>query len=589
MHHLPITALQKLLMQCLFSKIRPQIALQPLRQSQAFSLQQRLFSIIHDYFGFPFSPGLDILLLPIQNHGFGFPSIVRLNLSLALSGLLCDLNHHLPIFATMARITLADWKCTINRCIFPLAGDGLRIHHSPSHPHLPHAFVVAHSILLDLSLHIHPTDQSHIRSGNITLPHIAAQTRPNFPTPSLHTLLMFCRENFAFLRQWGSWSDSPNSVSCFSPFPSNPSPPGSTPHSHWPAVVRWLRNLPISLLSVGDFLLTFDRSHRRQQAFHHILSSSSLTSFARPGASFISPDNHLLWASDGSACPDSPSVIASVFGPSSVAFHFNASSHNIIHAEIFGLILAAILAISQNSPLPVRILTDHLNSVRLLQDARFFPLPSHFWNAVSGRAFYQWLIHLLRQLPVDSIDIVHIKAHTDLSDTPSLMNCAADHIAVSPHLHPAYTPVAPEPTFDMDEFALWSSSKGYIDSNLSLLSDDLLIACTMSSFAHDLSLCMPSPLYHHHHPPSYPYERAYSAYSALVQLYARSGQLPSNLLLCSRNLSPTSKCCFGCTCSEDDHHIFVVCPHFRNLHDIATRCKWEINQIIPDYSPLLGV
>ncbi|KAJ7891485.1 hypothetical protein B0H13DRAFT_1569057, partial [Mycena leptocephala] len=63
-------------------------------------------------------------------------------------------------------------------------------------------------------------------------------------------------------------------------------------------------------------------------------------------------------------------------------------------------------------------------------------------------------------------------------------------------------------------------------------------------------------------PHEFPYTHAFSAYSALVQLYARSGQLPTADLLHSRGHLTSPDCRLGCAAIEDAHHIFVDCTHY---------------------------
>ncbi|KAJ6469751.1 hypothetical protein C8R47DRAFT_766938 [Mycena vitilis] len=69
-------------------------------------------------------------------------------------------------------------------------------------------------------------------------------------------------------------------------------------------------------------------------------------------------------------------------------------------------------------------------------------------------------------------------------------------------------------------------------------------------------------LYDSKPPPEYSYTHAYSAYSAVVQLYARSGQLPTADTLYSRGKIPSPRCRMGCDAIEDQHHIFVECPRY---------------------------
>ncbi|KAI1786591.1 hypothetical protein LXA43DRAFT_848408, partial [Ganoderma leucocontextum] len=77
------------------------------------------------------------------------------------------------------------------------------------------------------------------------------------------------------------------------------------------------------------------------------------------------------------------------------------------------------------------------------------------------------------------------------------------------------------------------------------------------------------PLYDTHPPPPHPYIRASSAYSALVQLYARSSQLDAAFTRYRRFGDVAPSCHFGCDTLETAHHLFVQCPRFADLRDNA--------------------
>jgi hypothetical protein len=68
-------------------------------------------------------------------------------------------------------------------------------------------------------------------------------------------------------------------------------------------------------------------------------------------------------------------------------------------------------------------------------------------------------------------------------------------------------------------------------------------------------------------PPLHPYTHASSSFSAVVQLYTCSGQLPTNLSRATCFHSGDLFCHFGCRSLEDAHHIFMHCPRFSNLRD----------------------
>ncbi|KAF6743690.1 hypothetical protein DFP72DRAFT_827283, partial [Ephemerocybe angulata] len=89
-------------------------------------------------------------------------------------------------------------------------------------------------------------------------------------------------------------------------------------------------------------------------------------------------------------------------------------------------------------------------------------------------------------------------------------------------------------------------------------------------------------LYDPYPPPTYPYHRALSSFSAVVQFYARSNQLDSSQNLAARMSSTDGRCCFGCLTYESAHHLFVECPHFDEIRRRTT------NQIISRATTILN-
>src|SRR6266581_3407617 len=131
-----------------------------------------------------------------------------------ISALLRDLNHHLPLFSTMARITLADWTCSVAHCQSPLASTSpafarsyTRLQHK-----LPRAWVVVHSVLRELHISIVDTDVSHLFTGQVALQHLArsspASARPPLPP---HLLPGLASAGFTPRRIKPSCADCPNS------------------------------------------------------------------------------------------------------------------------------------------------------------------------------------------------------------------------------------------------------------------------------------------------------------------------------------------------------------------------------------------
>jgi len=152
------------------------------------------------------------------------------------------------------------------------------------------------------------------------------------------------------------------------------------------------------------------------------------------------------------------------------------------------------------------------------------------------------------------------------TDPASITNDFVDSLASRaqtsfPLLHPV-----PLPTFFMDKFTPYLPPFHFIDSHLSALLDSLIASCSL----HDLSF---GPLhtlcpffYNSFTPPPHPYLCASSAFSAVVQLYTWSAQLPTNVPLASQFGDWSTFCRYGCPALEDPYHIFVSCPAFQGLH-----------------------
>lgn len=72
----------------------------------------------------------------------------------------------------MARITLADWTCSINNCRNPLDGDGLHHKFSRYWSKLPGAWIVGQEGMIRTLVSLRATDYSFITKGEISISHI---------------------------------------------------------------------------------------------------------------------------------------------------------------------------------------------------------------------------------------------------------------------------------------------------------------------------------------------------------------------------------------------------------------------------------
>jgi hypothetical protein len=109
--------------------------------------------------------------LPVSQHGFGFPSIARINTGLSIEGLLRDLSHHIPAYRSMALITRADWTCEKNGCVNPLDGIGLQKDHLHRIKSIPANWIIAQKMMGSISLFLREMDQSYIAEGEVSLSH----------------------------------------------------------------------------------------------------------------------------------------------------------------------------------------------------------------------------------------------------------------------------------------------------------------------------------------------------------------------------------------------------------------------------------
>ncbi|KII84505.1 hypothetical protein PLICRDRAFT_117547 [Plicaturopsis crispa FD-325 SS-3] len=478
----PITLMAKITQQNIISRCRALLSIQPIKQSDAATLDRQIAAKVHALSGFPYAPNTAILTLPISMHGIGFPSVARINAGICIEGIARDLNHHIPAYRDMARLTLADWTCSINGCVFPLDGTGLNRDFSHYHKRLPAAWIVAQKLMSSLSpkLSLRLTDASHIYRGEVSLAHacnILSEIR-RLPVPNGHALRSLSTKGVQHLKDVGSWT-----VIC-------KLPPSS-------------RNC-----------------------------------------------NKRLWASDGSMQPassgigDKKSITAAVTGAKTLTLKVVGRNASIMHGELMGLIAGLILSNTEDES--SCLFSDHLNSVRFVEDVRSSIDQESRMRNMNGRG------------------------HSQDTDIASLLNNDADHFAVSSQRAISTTPIAPIPTFTMDEFTFYRENDGWIESNIRAFIDYFLARAASENLAIGHRQRMATWLYDPRPPPLYPYTRATAAYSALVQLYARSGQLATAEGLKQKGQGSDDGCRYGCNAIEDPYHIFVECRRFEALRREAT-------------------
>ena len=198
---------------------------------------------------------------------------------------------------------------------------------------------------------------------------------------------------------------------------------------------------------------------------------------------------------------------------------------------------------------------------------------------MNGCSYYRWIMDLVRK---GRTEVIHMKAHTNQVNLPSLLNDEADHSAsksqnITNSLHPA-----PIPTFFMDRFTFFRPHDRWIESNIHIFINHFLVWNLSQDVLQKHHYRMAKWIYDPHPLPTYPYVKAMVAYSAVVQWYARSGQLPTAVGMKERGQGENIRCRLGCNAIEDTHHIFVLCKSFEKLGadvcwEVVEKTKWKID------------
>ena len=564
----PITLIRKIAMQSIASRARALLSFQPITDTDALKLDRSIASKVHSASGFPWIFNTEIATLPVSLHGFDFPSIRRINASIAVDGLARDLNHHIPAYRNMALITLADWTCSLNNCVHPLAEPGIskdfsrRTHFNT----IPAAWIIAQKEMGSMKppLCLLPTDQCHILKGDVSISHCLKLLKThNHSLPSGSTAYSLRIAGIRLIKQLGTWRPL-NLKMIFNPFNIDDQLPAhhrttSAVKTNWIKATSALAQSDITSLCYGSTDLLIEPLTRRDNAEHYINALSKTCKFP---SSTLSHNNR-TWATDGSMIPASSTisdlkhVTAAATGPATLVLcvpHRNAS---ILQGEQLGLIIALVLAQS-----PSQIYTDHLNSTMLIDDSSTAVNQERRLRSMNGRSYYRWILDLLTR---KAATITYTKAHTSDTTLDAALNREADHYASLAQKHISSIPIAPIPTFYMDPYTFYREPDGWIESSLRYYIDHFSAKATANRLALLPKHRMTTWLYDLNPPPPWVYTKAASAYTALVQLYARSGQLPTAQGMFQKKTTLSQNCRFGCPDTESPHHVFVECPRYSEL------------------------
>jgi hypothetical protein len=567
----PITLARKIVMQNIVSRCRALLSLQPIKQTEAELLDSALAVKIHELLRFPYSPQPRILTLPLSHHGLDFPSITRINAGIAVEGIMRDLNHHIKAYRDVAKITYADWTCRFNNCSPTIDGEGLTKNFSHRYGQIPATWLTAHKTMGSISpkLSLRQTDTSYILAGDVSILHVAniCKTR-GLQILDGTAVNCLARKGITMLHNAGQWKRNAMGRWTFEVIrtPTNEGTWTDATWRSWSKLVQMIQKLQLEWLSEGDEELLLTRQKRREDSENRIRVLANLLDI-RPSPN-VTDDT--VWASDGSMVPasagilDDKTVTAALTGPKTMVMKLNGRNNNILHGEIFGLIMGHLL-ISRGD---VRYLyTDHLNTVRFLQDSHSNINQDAGLRYRNGRSYLRWLKMLSDEA---RLTVEYTKGHSNSNLLASRLNADADHYATIAQSHIHCIPIAPTPTFTMNEFTFFRNVDGWIESNIRIYVDQLISSSTVETLGKGHRLRMSTWLYQKPNPPTYIYHKATSAYTAAVQLYARSGQLATAERVEKRQGDGNGgKCRLGCAEIEDEHHIFVDCPIFEEWRQEA--------------------
>ncbi|KAG1717450.1 hypothetical protein EDB19DRAFT_1653514, partial [Suillus lakei] len=558
---LPLTALHRIISQCLVSQICPLITFQPITRTQAQQLDHMIACLVHNYYHFPYHFHSTLLSLPIDLFGMGFPSISHLN---DTQGMLCNLNHHIPAFRTMAAITLSNWMCSLNHCVYPLDGPSVHRSFARQNHALPTTWIIVHETLRHSELTIPTTDQLFLL-GDVALRHLLrACPSSSFPL-SPYIISILETEGYSWLRDL--LVTQPADLPCLS-----------------------LRLSPMITCLLGRWLQSLT-PYRASLVIPRAVQQN-YAELALLGAIHVSPQLPHQHLPDSLIACDGSMVLAHVKinCMCSVTFAVTAASGLLIgsmdhytngaiilHGELYGLVVSALLARAQTPNSAIH--SDHLNALHVINSSLVSPLLPHSWLTLPAHSLYRWLFDIILSSP-NPPTLSHIKAHTNSDSLPVQANALVDSSACDSHKRLICPYPVPPATFMLDTFSLYSSTTKFVESPISSLLTYLLSHSAAAQLTFKPYSTLTLHLYDLHAPPEHPYVRTPYAYSVLVQLYTRSRQLDTTSV-CFGHLQNTSPwCCFGCGSLETPHHLFFECLCFAETRNRSSQDVFDATSVL---------
>ncbi|KAJ7791369.1 hypothetical protein B0H14DRAFT_3567085 [Mycena olivaceomarginata] len=145
----------------------------------------------------------------------------------------------------------------------------------------------------------------------------------------------------------------------------------------------------------------------------------------------------------------------SLMSPCTLVLKIDGCNISILHGKLVG-----ILALTLSNPkVPSTLYTDHLNSVRIIDDSKTIIDQALRLRTLNGCSYYRWILALSTNNP---LRITYTPRHSDEVSFPAHLNYEADHYASSAQCQPREI----IPTFFMAEYTFYSHTDGWIESNI---------------------------------------------------------------------------------------------------------------------------
>ena len=139
---------------------------------------------------------------------------------------------------------------------------------------------------------------------------------------------------------------------------------------------------------------------------------------------------------------EAESVTAALTGPKTIVVRLNGRNMSILHGELMGQIMGLIQSSAGSKE--VRIYSDLLNSVRIIEDSRSSISQVARLQNMNGRSYYRWMLDLAKEIRTA---VYYTKGHANEVTLASLLNYEADYYASKSRKVANSMHLAPIPTF----------------------------------------------------------------------------------------------------------------------------------------------